>query len=351
MWVEFRRKHLRFIYVPVINFLYVPVINFLKNPLPSSFRTRRYIKKMVKSFIQESNTSKTSRVRIIYDFANSPHTFGDFMIVVMLGRFLALSGRRLVLTAVDSTRRSDWKELDEALQDERIDELLELARYLLPESTKVELTKNYLPLSSDINLDSKSFYAAAPYFLDLLITKYKWPIPDSYLLRADTSDTSEPYIAWHVRKASYDIRRNIISSSIQSDFEILQKRFPGCSVMLISDSAGLESAFHALTGSSKPKTQNVGGTKVLAQPIPGFQNAIPAVLGGSFYFQRGGGGIGVAAIFSSIPYINLCPDKSYFYGQYRGRIMPWSNEQQYFLYVRKNLQSLSIEKLVNRLAI
>ena len=100
MWVEFRRKHLRFIYVPVIN--------FLKNPLLSSFRTRRYIKKMVKSFIQELNTSKVSRIRIIYNFADSPHTFGDFMIVVMLGRFLALSGHRFVLKSL--TKMSRMKE-------------------------------------------------------------------------------------------------------------------------------------------------------------------------------------------------------------------------------------------------
>ena len=340
MWVEFRRKHLRFIYVPVINFLKCPL---------SSLRTRRYIKKMVKSFIQELNASKGSRIRIIYNFADSPHTFGDFMIVVMLCRFLALSGHQLVLTVVDSMRRSDWKDLDEDIQNERIQELLDLAEYLLPEAVKVELVNNYQQMSSDINLDSKSFYATAPYFLDLLITKYKWPIPDSFLLRVGTSDTSEPYIAWHVRKASYDSRRNLTSTSIQNDFETLQKSFPGHSIMLISDSAGLEDAFLALTGSRETKTRKVRGTPLLAQPVPGFQNAIPAVLAASFYFQRGGGGIGIAPMFSSVPYLILCADKTHFHGWSGDRILPWSTENQLFVYVKKNVQRFPIVNLINRL--
>lgn len=342
MWVEFRRKHLRFIYVPVLN--------FLKYPL-SSFRTRRYIKKMVKSFIQALKTSKTSPIRLVYNFADSPHTFGDFMIVVMLGRFLSLSGHQLVLTAVDSTRRSDWKDLDEDIQDERIDELLDLARYLLPESAKVELTSNYLPMSSDINLDSKSFYTAAPYFLDLLITKYGWPVPNSYLLRAGTSDTNEPYIAWHVRKASYDSRRNLTSSSVQNDFEILKKKFPNHSIMLISDSAGLEDAFLALTGSRETKERLVRGVRIIPQPASGFQNAIPSVLEASFYFQRGGGGIGIASMFSLIPYLNLCADKTYFHGWSGNCVLPWSTENQLFVYVKKNVQLFPIQRLINRLKV
>ena len=352
MWVEFRRKHLRFIYVPVINFLRYPL---------SSFRTRRYIKKIVKNFIQELNTSKASRIRIIYNFADSPHTFGDFMITAMLGRFLALSGHQLVLTAVDSTRRSDWEDLDKNIQDERIGELLDLAKYLLPESAKVELVKNYLPMSSDVNLDSKSFYAAAPYFLDLLITKYKWPLPDSFLLRVGTSDTSEPYIAWHVRKATYDSRRNLTSSSVQNDFETLKKKFPDHSIMLISDSAGLEDAFLALTGSRKTEARILRGVRILPQPVPGFQNAIPAVLGASFYFQRGGGGIGIAPMFSSIPYLNLCADKTHYinlcvnkthFNEWSGnRILPWSTENQLFVYAKENVKSFPIQRLINRLKV
>lgn len=299
----------------------------------------------------ELNSSTGKRIRVIYNFANSPHTFGDFMMVVMLSRFLALSGRQVVLTTVDSSRRADWSELEEGTQDSRIEELLDLAKYLLPPVVKVELIHQYRPDPVDINLDSKSFYASAAYFLDLLISKYKWNMPDDFLLESNSSNTSGPYIAWHLRKATYDARRNLTASGIKNDFKVLQKRFPEHSVMLISDSAGLENAFQVLTGSSETKTQNVRGTKVLAQPVQGFQNAIPAVLGASFYFQRGGGGIGMAAVFSTIPYINLCPDKSYFYGRRGGHIMPWSNENQLFLYVKNDLQSFSISRLMNKLKV
>lgn len=340
MLAKFRRKYLRFIYGPIVIF-------FIKTL--SLFYTRRTIQRMVKSFIRELNSSKVSRIRIVYNFADSPHTFGDFMVVVMLCRFLALSKHKPLLTVVDSTRRSDWIELNEKLQNDRINDLISLARHLLPEAVKVELVKNYLPMSSEINLDSKSFYAAAPYFLDLLISKYKWDIPENFLLGPTSNYTGEPYIAWHVRQAIYDFERNSTPSAIKEDFRVLQNRFPEHSVMIISDSTGLENTFQVLTGSSETKTQIVGGTKVLAQPMQGFQNAIPAVLRASFYFQRGGGGIGVAAIFSSVPYINLCPSKSYFHGRRGGRVAPWANEHQHFLYVKKNLQLFSIAKLLKNL--
>ena len=342
MWVEFRRKHLRFIYVPIINFLQYPL---------SSFRTRRHIKKMVKSFIQELKISKASRIRIIYNFADSPHTFGDFMVVVMLCRFLALSGFQVVLTIVDSGRRADWRELSEVAQNKRIVELLNLAKYLLPQEAEVELTNQYRSDPLDISLDSKYFYSSAPYFLDLLVTKYKWPVPDSFLLGLGTSDTSVPYIAWHVRKASYDSRRNLTPSSILDDFEILKKKFPGHAIMLISDSAGLEDAFLALTGSRETRARKVRGVQLLPQSVPGFQNAIPAILAASFYFQRGGGGIGIAPMFSSVPYLNLCPDKSYFHVRSRNRVAPWSTANQLFVYVKENVQLFPIQRLINRLKV
>jgi len=342
VWIDFRRKHLRFIYVPIMN--------FLRNPL-SSFRTRKHIQKMVKGFVRDLGSSKIRHTRIIYNFADSPYTFGDFMVVVMLCRFLALSKCQVSLTVVDSTRRSDWNDLVEELQNKRIDDLLNLAKYLLPEAIKVELLNNYLPKSSDINLDSKSFYTYSPYFLDLLITKYKWAVPEGFLLNVSTTNSSAPYIAWHVRKASYDSRRNFTSSSIKEDFEILRMRFPNYSIMLISDSAGLEDAFFALTGSRETKALMMGGIQLLAQPIQGFQNAIPVVLAANFYFQRGGGGIGIAPIFSLVPYLILSPDKSYFYGRSKNHILSWSNKNQLFVHVKGNLNLFAIEKLITRLKV
>jgi len=346
MWLQFRRRYLQRIYVPAFNFIYFTVRNIFKYSA-SKFRERRRIQRLVREFIHELNASKERRIRVLYDLEDSPHTFGDFMVVVLLCRFLVLSGHHVRLTVVDAKRRADWSELEEESQDQRIRDLLSLAKFLLPPLAEVEKVDHYKIDPSTINLDSTSFYVCAPYFLDLLITKYHWVVPVDFLLESSADVSSEPYIAWHIRLATYDDRRNFTSATMKSDFKELQKRFPGYQVMLISDAVGLESAFQALTGSSETKTRDVEGTQVIAQPKPGFQNAIPAALGAEFYFQRGGGGIGVAAIFSSVPYINLCPDKSYFHGRGRLRIMPWSNENQFFVYVKKDLRSYSIAKLLN----
>ena len=347
MWVNSRHKRLRSIYVPVINFF---VFSLLASAT-TSFRTHTHIKSMVKGFVAELDSSPNKRIRIIYDFADSPHTFGDFMVVVMLCRFLALSEYQVVLTVIDNVRREDWRELEGNSQDKRVDELINLAEYLLPQTAKIEVVNKYLPMSLDINLDMKSFYAAAPYFLDLLITIHGWDIPSTFLLKEGANETGMPYIAWHVRQASYDNRRNFTSSTIRNDFEVLQKRFPGYSIMLFSDSAGLEAAFYELTGSRVIKARKIGETHLLPQPSRGYQNAIPLLLGAHFYFQRGGGGMGIPVIFSSVPYIYLCPDKSYFHGHKRGRIAPWSNQHQIFVYLKRNLQTFSLTKLITRLKV
>ncbi len=342
VWIDFRRRHLRSIYVPIINFIASPF---------SSSRKQKYIRKIVKYFIQELGDSKNRRIRVVYNFADSPHTIGDFMVVVMLCRFLALSSCSIILTIIDSDRRSDWNELSKIAQNKRVDELYNLANYLLPKSAKLEIVNKHHVLEGDINLDSSSFYSIAPYFLHLLITKYRWAMPDDFLLKVEASGAEVQYIAWHVRKASYDNRRNLTSISIKSDFEILQKRFPNHAIMLISDSAGLEDAFLILTGSRDINPQKLNGVQILPQPEPGFQNAIPAVLGAKFYFQRGGGGIGMAPMFSSVPYLYLCPDKTYFYGWRDHTALPWSTENQLFVYVKKKIDKHSIINFIDKLKV
>ena len=337
MKVYFRIRYLRKFYVPILNFI-------------SELNTRKYVKNLVKNFVADLNNYKNKDIRLVYNFADSPDTFGDFMIAVMLCRLLALSGHQMTLTAVDGIRGPHWSGVERNIQNDRIKELLNLAAYLLPQQAKIELVSNYSPVESSINLDSKRFYAAAPYFLDLLITKYKWTLPNDFLLKVTKNDDL-PYVAWHVRKSDYDIRRNFTSSSIKGDFEVLRNRFPDYSIMLISDAAGLEDAFFELTGSRKTKSRKVGGIQLLAQPMQGFQNAIPAVLAANFYFQRGGGGIGVVPIFSSMPYVNLCPDRSYFHGLRGVRIVPWSNKNQLFVRVKGNLNLFQVEKLFSKLKV
>ena len=161
MRVHVRMKYLRKFYVPILNSI-------------SEFNTRKYIRNLVKNFVVDLNNGKNKNIRLVYNFADSPDTFGDLMIALMLCRFIALSGHQMTLTVVDGIRGPHWSGVEVNIQNERIKELLNLATYLLPQQVKVELISDYSPVESSINLDTKRFYASAPYFLDLLITKYKW---------------------------------------------------------------------------------------------------------------------------------------------------------------------------------
>jgi len=342
MWVEFRKKHLRFIYVPILN--------FIANPF-ATFRTRRYIKNMVKNFINELNKSQGTHIHIVYNNADSPPTYGDFMISVMLGRFLALSGHQMSFTILDAARRDDWKDLAEKDQEILVQEHLRLAEFLLPTSVRVKVVQEFTQKATELILNSASFYGSAPYFLDLLITKYKWKIPQDFLLTHEKNIDMKPYIAWHIRRGLWDSRRDSTSASIQSDFQILRNRFPNHSIMLFSNTAGLNNAYLALTGRDEVRISEIDGVQLLPQPVPGFQNAIPYVLAADFYFQRSGGGLGIIPMFSSVPYINICPDKTYFHGRNGHSIVPWADDNQLFIYTKDNIHSFSIERLLESLGV
>jgi hypothetical protein len=302
---------------------------------------------LVRNFLIELKTQDKESISVYFNNADSPPTFGDFMVPVMLARFLALSGFTVSFIILDEKRRSDWGDLTPEDQESLIHQHLELAKYLLPISARVEIFRGTAPKVDGIVLNHDSFYALAPYFLHLLITKHNWKIPIDFLLHFKTKDASKSYVAWNVRKGIWDTRRNSTPTSIRNDFEFLRRKFPNHSIMLFSTPAGLEAAFNALTGKSEVKILQIEGTKLIPQPTTGFQNSIPYLLSADFYFQRAGGGLGFIPVFSTVPYVYLCPDRTYFYGWTQKRIAPWSTKSQLFVYLKLGKTVSNLDKLVD----
>ena len=312
----------------------------------------------VGDFVKLTSESNPKTLQISYNNAISPPTYGDFFSVLMLARFIALSGHKLRFTILDHSRRESWTPLTIGEQDRFISDQISLARYLLPVDVRIEFLDVQSSESSSLTEKSenrigdgllpngRALYVESAYFLQCLIAKYGWEIPVGFLLRKPTGVQEVPYIAWHIRRGRSDQRRNSSVTSIQNDFKQLRALFPNHAIKLFSDESGLEFAFFALTGSGEVKSYWDNNVQVMPQSAKGYIEAIPEVISADFYFQRNGGGIGIIPVFSSMPYVQLCPDATNFYGKRKNFLVPWATKSQIFHHVFGDIESYPMEKFI-----
>lgn len=313
----------------------------------------------VDDFVSDLRERPSEGVTVCYNNAFSPPTFGDFLGVLMLARFLALSGRQLRFVVIDLKREVHWSFLDHSEQESFVSQQIDLARNFLPEGTRIDLFNSLSTEDTGLSEYSKmsvgnvlspkgeEFYRVAPYFLHVLITKHKWAIPQNFLLSEAKADDREPYVAWHVRRGLWDTRRNSTDSSILEDFAQIKRFFPKHSIMIFSDVVGLQAVSSILTGQPEAREFILEGVKITPQPKAGFIAAIPLLLAADFYYQRGGGGVGMIAVYSNLPYLEICPDFTSFFGKHGDKLVPWASENQIFHQTWADIESFSVERLMS----
>jgi hypothetical protein len=318
----------------------------------------KFVKHYVSEFIRLQDDGDPAMVNVYYDNAISPETYGDFFCVLMLARFLALSGQKTTFTIVDIKHAERWNYLTTQQQKRFVSDQVALAEYLLPEEVQVVLADSESSLKVEnselrtIHLghgllsDGSAFFDAAPYFLHCLVNKHQWKLPEKFLLSSNSGKGIEPYIAWHIRKGLYDQRRDSSAEVVQQDFAQLSALFPGHAIRVFSDKIGLEHAFLVLTGSPEVRAFWKNGSHVLPQAATSFMEAIPEVLNAAFYFQRKGGGLGVVPIFSLNPYLALCPDVTNFYGKRGDAIAPWATKRQIFHHAWGEIDNIPITRFI-----
>ena len=316
------------------------------------------IERYVCSFVEE--TANKRSVHIYYNNAFSPPTYGDYFNVLMLTRFLALSGLAVKFTILDYARELHWSFLDDQRQDQFIADQLSLAGYLLPNEVDIAMDESLQNISERTDLDSASLlgqellpngeelFLISPYFLLCLIEKHGWELPNGFLLDELAEQSARPYVAWHVRKGNWDLRRDFSVESLKRDLAEIRRLFPKHSIMILSDKNGLEEVFSILTGAKNVIEFEMEGVSVFRQPRDGFQSAISLALGSDFYFQRRGGGLGQVPIYSLTPYLQICPDYTGFLGKKRVSLVPWARSDQTFHHIWGDIDKPLISQLMLR---
>jgi hypothetical protein len=311
---------------------------FPQRQLLHSVLRKAQTRMILNKFIRKLKKSK-SVINIIYDLKTSPPTYGDFYSLVMLGRFLSMSGYELNLIILESQK--PYKYITKLNTPLRIvlKEYEKIASFLLPQNTSIQTSESLSLTNTGIFFDTNILFFHSPYILELLIKKYKWPIPDNFLLKPK-SNVKVPYIAWHVRKSKYDRGRNNKESSIVRDFNTLSSVFPEHSIMLFGDQASLQDTFAILRKHKKLGTVSFHTKQLIKQPAKSFSECIDYLLECDFYFQRAGGGIGAILFYSSKPYLVVSPLSTYC------KPVPQLRAQnQFFLVDKKNTEVLLFDDL------
>ena len=294
-------------------------------------------------FIKVYNDKESLTVKFVYKTENAPPTFGDLLQTLMFVRFLALSGFKIDFVLNSKNVRSDWQSLKLDEQEKLKDDFFNLVKKILPKNCTLGSSKDVYISNKIFFFDHKKIHLLAPYLLFMIINKYKFEIPENYLLSKKLNSNSK-YVSMHVRRGLWDLKRNIDIATITKDIKFLQRYFPNHPIMILSTLPGLNSVFSDLATIYTNTLPNNNKLNIIKQPSDGYINCMEYVLGSDFYLQRSGGGLSIIAIYSKIPYVIISESK-YPWVRYK-KFMPWSSSNQFFISAPRNVMEYNAFKII-----
>ena len=288
-------------------------------------------------WLVKSRRLSSSGLHLHIDLKSWPPTLGDFFSVAMLARvvqlridnvYLAISGLRTLGQSWIESGSSDpdrilavWRELtDELCANLTFTELGSSSKPSIETFSERLLNNNLLELAPRV---LKALWNQNPsreirnlFVIDAI------RFPGSDLKQLGLQERG--YTAVHIRASRFDTIRN--SSFDQNSQVVLQaaREYPNLTIVILSDQP-LGALF-----SQEFFNSNVF-RRVRIQPLEGYLNATRLLLSSKHYYQVFGGGMGMPAIFSSLPYSILVETSGSWPKPRKGRLAPWATPSQQFL--------------------
>jgi hypothetical protein len=280
-----------------------------------------------RSGVALANTLTPERIRkrdliVIYDHLASPPTIGDFLLVVMLARYLCHAAGSLEFFIATGEERNDWDDLTEASREHLQITHTSLLKRLLPrdKSTirsvswdELEIILRDVPADTVVVGGVRRAQARLPLYNEAFNTLNALLDGDTtaleeFLLTADDFgppvDVGEPqggYIALHARYSeSWAPERNLAPESLIRMIHFLRELFTLAPIVVVSDDAGCD-YFRRI---SEQFGLELKFSKDYSNSFIGDCNV---VLQSDVYLQFRGGGIGVVPMFSRVPYVIVDP--------------------------------------------
>lgn len=135
----------------------------------------------------------------------------------------------------------------------------------------------------------------------------------------------EFFVSWNVRQNPlYRLSSNPSAEEITADFLALCRAQP-LPIVLLTEARERSKVEQILA--SSPDTSELALQRLVSARSINFWEVLRTVWSSQAYFQRRGGGAGMAAIYSSVPYVILFPNRDLmgrFHIGRKGRLTPWA---------------------------
>jgi hypothetical protein len=261
------------------------------------------------------------QITLVYDNYVSPPTYGDYLYVILLGRYFVAQGRTVNFLIVDSEYRDDWCDLTGLEKEKFVSDQVILAEALLDSAfAKIER------VSWD-NAQKRIDASASEYFpfRDLICKKvaiynHCFNLLNQLLLHKDylflkrilfsheqisskvvISEVGKKYVTLACRYSKkWAFNRNMSDKEFLSLCERLRQTYPHHATMIVSDHIGCD-YFSQL---AQKNNLDILFSNKYSQSFLG-DGAL--VLGSEFFVQVRGGGIAIFPMFSTVPYEIVAP--------------------------------------------
>lgn len=330
----------------------VPMLRYLLALTPGRIRIRReanyqFLEETAEAIKIMSNLAQDQikHAIIVYDNFVSPPTYGDYIYVVMAGRYFLRKKIKTSLFIVDGEYRYDWESLSNHQKNFHVGYLVEIAKTLLTggDSSIEVLTFDELNAKLDrIYLDGcflyfedrvkrrSEFYVSTFKILNRIMSSADDDLRESFLISSHEirelvpfGRPSLPYITWHCRYSEkWGESRNTDDNKFVAIYHRLKHLYPDHLIMIISDQLGCDH-FKEL---ARRKSLDCVFSKDYSQS---FMGDAGLVLESDYYYQYRGGGMNAIAFFGKIPYeIHASADTIEWKP---GKVGSWSSDDQIFL--------------------
>ncbi len=286
-----------------------------------------------------------SEAVIVYDLLVSPPNYGVVFYMVMFAKYFLMKGGKINFIIINSEFREDWEVLDKAEKINLVESFLELPKVLLDNRAMVDIRlmswreftiyfekKKSALIPFENKIKNRMYYY--PFIFNVinrLVSIEDVNFIDRFLIyhkdiisNCNISVPGKPYITWNARYSEkWAINRNCSEEEFIKIYESLKTLYPNHLIILVSDQIGCE-YFKSLSNKYNVKllfSKDFSTT---------FMGDVALILGGDYYFQLRGGGIGAAVIYSKIPYgmiVNIGYE-GHETEWTKGRLAPWSTNKQ-----------------------
>ena len=303
--------------------------------------------------IQFLKKKKIKKVTVVYDCKCSPPTYGDYIYFIILIRYLSLFKEKIIFYIINDELRSGWKRLSASGKFLFFRDMKILSNYFLNQNTvevKFLRWEKFIKIKNDQNpilfknrvlnrIRIYNFIFNFMHFLSIFDKKNFKKI----LFKS----TPKNYLTIHARylvksklySSSVSKKRNISVNELKKILFSIRKKYKYKKIIIVTDINGFK-----YYKNLKKNFSNIIFSKEISSSFLGDAKLI---LNSKKYFQYNGGGIGIFALFSKIPFLYSFEDHTalnneFFWIKY-SKFTSWQNINQ------KTKMCSSVDAFVNEI--